>query len=323
VEALRLPAETTLKLRRLGLKTVASLKDIPQRSLVIRFGSEFLYRLDQVFSRRNEPLTPWRPAPEYRAVRVSGEPILTTSAVDFVLDELLKEVCMQLEKNHLGSRYAMLECYRLDGSVDRCEIRTSKPSRSSAHLRRLFSDELEHLNAEFGFETFVLSVLAVEALYPSQLTLSSDDSAQDEDAFDALIDRLGMKLGFQEVNQIRIRESYLPEHAVEFCPVTVSRSESAKWPEYRVRPIRLIHPPMPIQVSILIPGALPVQILIGQHARRIVRMEGPERLHTEWWRDPGGNFHERDYYRIEDDKGCRLWIFHDSSDRWYLHGHLA
>ncbi len=56
-----------------------------------------------------------------------------------------------------------LACYRVDGSVDRCEVRTSKPNRAIPHLMRLFSGRLEKLWAEFGFETFVLSVPDVEA----------------------------------------------------------------------------------------------------------------------------------------------------------------
>ena len=45
----------------------------------------------------------------------------------------------------------------------------------------------------------------------------------DEESFDALVDRLGMKLGFQEINRICIRESFLPEHAVEFRPAAGAR----------------------------------------------------------------------------------------------------
>src|SRR6185437_7050291 len=322
VEALRLPYEIVLELRRLGLSTISAVRKIPRSSLAARFGSTLLWRLDRIFQQAEEPLTPWRPAAPYRASRILAEPISTVSAVEYVLHDLLQEICKRLERNRLGSRRMDLACYRVDGTVDRCEIRTSKPTRSIPHVIRLFGDRLGTLKSGFGFETFVLSVLDVEALHPTQLSLSQANPVKDESSFDALVDRFGMKLGFQEANRIRVRESFLPEHAVELCPTTAPMAVSAEWPAYRFRPVRLIDPPMRIAVSILIPGELPVQFFIGHRKHRIVRSEGPERLTAEWWRDYRSRWSTRDYYRIEDDQGLRFWIFRDSSEHWFLHGHF-
>lgn len=325
IEALRLPDEMVLALRRLGLSSISDVRKLPRRSLAARFGPALLWRLDQIFQQAEEPLAPWRPPPPYRASRALAQPVSTTGAVGYVLRDLLQDICERLEKNHVGSRHMDLACHRVDGTVDRCEIRTSKPSRSLPHLMRLFDGVLENLRSGFGFETFVLSVLDTEALDPKQLSLWQTNPVADESSFDALLDRLGMKLGFQQVNRIRICESLLPEHAIEFRPTTSPMAISADWPLYRVRPVQLIDPPQRIGVSILIPGESPVQFFIGQQKHRIVRSEGPERLTTEWWRD--NKFSSlrcgtRDYYRIEDSQGFRFWIFRDSSERWFLHGHL-
>jgi protein ImuB len=187
---------------------------------------------------------------------------------------------------------------------------------------RLFDGRLDTLRSGFGFETFVLSVLDTEALDPTQLSLSQTNPVEDESSFDALVDRFGMKFGFQEVNHIRVRESFWPERAVEFCPAAARAIVSAEWPAYRVRPIQLIEPPIRIEVSILIPGESPVQFFIGQRKHRIVRSEGPERLTAEWWCDKTSCWSKRDYYRIEDDRGFRFWIFRDPSEHWFLQGHL-
>jgi protein ImuB len=321
VEALRLPSEIVFELRRLGLIDIAAVRKIPRSSLTARFGSTLLWRLDQAFHKVEDPLTPWRPPAVYRASCILAEPISTTGSVEYVLRNLLREVCAKLEKDHLGSRRMDLACYRVDGTVDRCEIRTSKPNRTVSHLLRLFSGRLETLWAAFGFETFTLSVLSSEALKAEQLSLTETNPVGDEESFDALIDRLGMKLGFQEVNRVRICESLLPEHSVEFRPVSDPIAPGSKWPTYRIRPIRLIDPPMRIEVSILIPGGSPVQFLVGRRQHRIVRSEGPERLAPEWWRDHKSRWGVRDYYRIEDEQGLRFWIFHHAGD-WFLHGHL-
>lgn len=322
VEALRLPVETILELRRFGLATIASVRKIPRGSLALRFGGPFLSRLDQVLHQAEEPLTPWRPPASYRASRIAAEPISTLPAVEYVLHEMVREICARLEKNHLGSRHMELTCYRVDGTVARCEVRTSKPARSIPHLMRLYTDRLEKLWAGFGFEMFVLSVLDIEGLDPMQLSFSDTKTTPDEESFDSLVDRLGMRLGFQEVNRIQVRESLLPEHAVELHPVSAAVAASAVWPAYRVRPIRLLDPPMRIEVSVLIPGGAPVRFLIGSRQHRILRSEGPERLSAEWWRGRSSRWTDRDYYRIEDDQGFRFWIFRDPSGHWFLHGHL-
>ena len=214
-----------------------------------------------------------------------------------------------------------LACYRVDGTVDRCEVRTSKPNRTVSHLLRLFSGRLEKLWADFGFETFTLSVLRSEVLDSKQLSLTEVNPVEDEESFHALVDRLGMKLGFQEVDRIRVCESLLPEHSVEFRPAVEPAIAGAEWPSYRIRPVRMVDPPMRIEVSILIPGESPVQFFIGRRKHRIVRSEGPERLTPEWWRESNSRWGARDYYRIEDDQGLRFWIFHEAG-HWFLHGHL-
>jgi protein ImuB len=323
VEALRLPQEIVLELRRLGLSTVSAVRKIPRRSLAVRFGSVLLWRLDRIFQQAEEPLTPWRPPAPYRASRILAEPISTTAAVECVLRDLLQEICERLEKNRLGLRHIDLGCCRVDGTVDRCELRTSKPTRSTSHLMRLFGDRLGALRSGFGFEAFVLSVLDTEALHPTQLSLLQTNSIADESSFDALVDRFGVRFGFREVNRIRVCESLLPEYAVEFCSAAAPAGISAKWPDYRVRPVRLVDPPMRIEVSILIPGGSPVQFFIGARRHRIVRSEGPERLAAEWWRETTLPWSTRDYYRIEDEQGFRFWVFRDPSEHWFLHGYFA
>ncbi|HWF48061.1 MAG TPA: hypothetical protein VG168_13720 [Bryobacteraceae bacterium] len=298
------------------------MRKISRRSLAARFGSILLWRLDQIFHQAEEPLVPWRPPAPHRASRILAEPISTTGAVEYVLLNLLQEICERLEKSHLGSRHMDLACYRMDGTMDRCEIRTSKPTRSIPHLMRLFDEPLGTLSSGFGFETFVLSVLDMEALHPMQLSLLQTNPVKDESSFDALVDRFGMRLGFQEVSRVRVCESFFPEHAMELRPAIAPIAVSAEWPAYRVRPIQLIDPPVRIKVSTLIPGESPVQFFIGHRKHRIVRSEGPERLTAEWWRDKISCWSSRDYYRIEDDQGFRFWIFRDPSEHWFLHGHL-
>ena len=56
---------------------------------------------------------------------------------------------------------------------------------------------------------------------------------------------------------------------------------------------------------------------------RLVRAEGPERIAAEWWVGASrpGPQDVRDYWRVEDDLGRRLWVFRQD-DAWFVHGVL-
>jgi protein ImuB len=324
VEALRLPDEISAELRRVGLTTIDLVRMLPRQSLATRYGPGILLRLDQAFSHAEEPIAPFRPPAPYRAGRTLAEPIATVSAVEYILLELLKEICARLEKEHTGARRLDLDCYRVDGTVARCSVITSRPVRSITHLMRLFAEKLDTVDAGFGIETLMLSVPGIDKSDPEQLSLPQFDQLEEDAALDELIDRFGMRLGFQHVCRFRVCESLLPEHAVEFRPVTAPAIPHAPWPEHRVRPVWLVDPPMRIEVFTAPPDELPVQFRIGQQVHRIARAEGPERLTPEWWRDESPAWKFRDYYWIEDDRGARFWIYQEMklAPSWFLFGQL-
>ena len=64
--------------------------------------------------------------------------------------------------------------------------------------------------------------------------------------------------------------------------------------------------------------------------REVVRVEGPERIAPEWWRERSGT-RLRDYYRIEDAAGRRYWIYRQGIvgdgrggvPDWFLQGLFA
>ena len=70
--------------------------------------------------------------------------------------------------------------------------------------------------------------------------------------------------------------------------------------------------------------ALSPPLTLKRHGtRRTVRFaDGPERITPEWReRDADWPSH-RDYWRVEDEAGERLWLYRQD-DRWFLHGFFA
>lgn len=101
-------------------------------------------------------------------------------------------------------------------------------------------------------------------------------------------------------------------------------------PPLSPRPIRLFDPPEEIRVLYAVPDGPPAQFVWRRQTLRAARFAGPERIAPEWWRDrPGVRL--RDYFRIEDEHGRRLWIFREGmpgdgrggAPRWFLHGVFA
>ena len=91
-------ATITRLLKRLGLKRIGQLYDLPRAALERRFHSReaaeaVLRRLDQALGRREEPRNPLLPAPDYAARLPFPEPLITHDGVVAGLDHLAGKLC--------------------------------------------------------------------------------------------------------------------------------------------------------------------------------------------------------------------------------------
>jgi protein ImuB len=109
------------------------------------------------------------------------------------------------------------------------------------------------------------------------------------------------------------------------------RWESPQSGEPPLRPIHLFDPPQSIEVLAEVPDGPPRLFRWRRNQHEVARFEGPERIAPEWWKlPPDRQGVTRDYYRVEDVRGRRFWIFrHGLYGRerehpdWYLHGLFA
>ena len=93
------------------------------------------------------------------------------------------------------------------------------------------------------------------------------------------------------------------------------------------RPHHLLDHPEAIAVIYATPEGLPRRFVWRRAVHDIARVEGPERIAPEWWRERS-TARLRDYYRVEDGQGRRYWIFREGvigdgrggAPEWYLHG---
>ena len=326
VTGLRLDADTVLLLRRLGLKTIGAVMDVPRLSLTRRFvkaklAANPLMRLDQALGKLAEPVSSVDAAPRFRAQSRLAEPIFDPAPF---LPELCEDLCARLKAAGMGCRGLFLTVYRTDGDVSHIEVRTSATTRDPAHLHSLFRDKLARINPGFGFDLITLDAGHVEALQERQCRL--EGRADDDLQFTRLVDRLSAKFGPRAVTRPILRESHLPERAegqVAALAGAVQQGATA----LQERPVQLFDQPEEVRVLYAVPEGPPAQFLWRRQTHRVVRYTGPERIAPEWWHDrPGTRL--RDYFKVEDQSGRRIWLYREGlhedgrggDPRWFVHG---
>ena len=168
-----------------------------------------------------------------------------------------------------------------------------------------------------------LTALRLAPLTPRQI--DTDGTVVSESDLGALVDRLSSRVGARNVFRIKGIASDLPERAA--VPASPMRTSQNQWPAQWPRPVRLLSPPEPVQVIALLPDYPPATFRWRDRSHSVRIADGPERMFGEWWQDPREVGEQRDYFRVETDKGERYWLFRTSrpgaNALWFMHGVFA
>lgn len=336
VAALEQGVETQTALIRAGLRTLGDLADRPAHLLAARFGQSLVTALRRILGQEDRRLTPLRALPPCQAMRVCAEPMLEMPAVEAVLADLAQEICRILAGRGEGGRRFEAAFFRSDGAVRRIAIDTAAPSRAVPVILRLMRLKLDTLadplDPGFGFDAFRLAALTVEPLAAEQIAL--DGSAEQAADVVALVDRLVTRFGREQVQRFVARDSHDPQFSAVRVPFA-SGVVSPPWPDAEsgnppARPLTIFTPPQLIEAVAEVPDGPPLRFRWRRVVHQVARAEGPERIAPEWWLEGVEAPATRDYYRIEDAKGHRFWIFREglfedtnARPRWFLHGLFA
>jgi len=318
VAALRLEADTVIALQRLGLRHIADLRMAARAPLARRFGPDLLMRLDQALGHMPEPVTP-EPDPPHYAMRMTlPEPIGLVADVMAVTARLLDPLCARLAERQTGARRLCLTLRRVDQASQQVELRLAAPMRNAARILPLFERGVAEVDAGFGIDQIRLEATQVEALPIRQIGPATDQTSPDRLA--DLITRIGTRIGLENIQRFLPADSHIPERSFTIAPAAFCPPDR-NWFSLRPRPIRLFPPE-----SIAATGPRPPrQFRWRRQMLRTVRATGPERIAPEWWL-PDDTWHSgmRDYWKIDTDKGRRLWLFYTPQDPgWFVQGEFA
>lgn len=313
VAALRLDRDVITVLRRLGLKRLEDLHGVGRDALQRRFrnrkspAANPLLRLDQILGRLPEPLLPVVPQQVPLVQRRLMEPIRHRELLDQVLHDLAFDMARELEGQGKGARRLELGLWRVDGEVVVRVLELSAATRDAAHITRLFATKLDDIDAGFGIEIVRLRASWAEALALEQ----GDIEAAAEDhgtSLGAFIDRLVVRLGRNAVRRPVPRASHIPERAQGWQAPLDPEASSQGTLAFNTRPLKLLDRPEAISVLYATPDGHPRSFRWRGQVHEVVRVEGPERIAPEWWRERS-SVRLRDYYRVEDRDGRRYWLF--------------
>ncbi len=319
-EALRIDHTIIEKLNKLGLKTISSFIKMPNSALRRRFGQILLQRIGQALGSEMELIEPIIPIAPYQERLPSLEPIRTAEGIEVAIRTLLEMLCTRLQNEMKGLRKCELKCYRLDGLVERIEIGTSKPSRNTLHLFKLFENKIATIEPDLGIELFVMEASVVEELQSTQDALWAV-SGKSEAAIAELLDRLSGKTGTNTIHRFLPAEHYWPERSYKEA-ASLTEKPTTNWRTDLPRPLHILPVPELIDVSVPIPDYPPLLFKYKGQIHNVKKADGPERIEQEWWIEQGLY---RDYYCVEDELGQRYWLFRSGeyekdNVKWFMHG---
>jgi protein ImuB len=336
----------TSGLRRAGLKTIGDVASRARHEISARFGARFTALLQQALGEGDAPISPRKPPPDYIVEKRFAEPIATESVISMTLSHLAEMLVKTMDRQGKGARRLEASFFRTDGAVRTIAVDTGRPVTRSDMIDRLFRERLDALSDPldpgFGFDLVRLSASRTEIVVQQQCDL--DTTVHDNDELSALIDRIAARIGGRRVVVHLPQDTHIPERAALAVPAqhSLAAATQAAWPartesEPPLRPLRLFEKPEPIKVPFaMVPDGPPHHFTWRRATHVVARVEGPERIAMEWWKQDGKAL-TRDYFRIEDEEGRRFWIFRDGlygreladekgeplPANWYVHGLFA
>lgn len=321
--ALRLPADITDRLYRLGLREIGNFISMPRSALRRRFGDLFIQRLQQALGEEEEITQPVCLPEAWQERLPCIDPVTTRTGIEMALQTGLQNLCTRLQHEQKGIRIACLTCYRVDGKTQQISIGTNRASANVRHLFKLFELKLETIDPGLGIELFIVEAKKAEDVPSLQENLWDDQCTIDHPKFGELMDRINGKIGFGHIHRYLPNEHYWPERSIkESTPFY--EQPTTEWKIDRPRPIQLLSTPEPIQVTAPIPDYPPMLFRYKGKLHIIKKADGPERIEQEWWLQEGPH---RDYYAVEDAEGQRYWLYrsghYGENQQWYLHGFFA
>jgi protein ImuB len=272
------------------------------------------------------------PEPVYAARLEFIDPLTALEGLEQTARILIDSVAEKLKADGKGARHFSLVLFDTQNGRTEMSVRMARPSAEPSHVGRVFKEKLAALQGRFdptlGFDAVALYAMRAQALQSRQTDLleSVSDAGDGGERVAQFLDRVTARLGEKAATRFAFEASHWPERAASHISAS-SPARAFPVPALSVpRPLMLLPRPEPIAVIAVVPDYPPSKFVWRRCHHRIAKAEGPERISPEWWSGEEKIPSARDYYRVEDEKGQRFWLYRErvsgraDEQRWFMHG---
>ncbi|MGC4088703.1 MAG: DNA polymerase Y family protein [Polyangiaceae bacterium] len=319
VRALGLSSALEGWLVRLGVLTVAALRELPSAALSARLDAEAPRVLDLIAGRDDSPLVPYVPARTLSEESSWDEGVDGSIPLLFVLRGLSTRLGARLAGRGEAARSLVLEIaaersvarFRGVSASTRIEFTLPKPLWKSSEIYRIVASKLERLQLGAPSLGLRLEVPELAEAMPRQLELGfwGSGASQALDELPIVLAELAADIGEKRIGVLKVVDSHRPELASTLVPALPNVGPKARSKKPRkAEPLRVTAPegagqlvhrltrlllePVPFEAPLRV-GAT---VVLERRLYTIESLRFEQRLEAvEWWL----NAVNRDYVRVE------------------------
>jgi protein ImuB len=339
-------------LSRLGVSTWGQLRALPRGGLVRRFGAELVDALDRAYGQRPE-VYPWLTLPEvFNAPLELSASVDTAPALLFGARRLLAQLLVWLRARQRGvlelelvwdldarrSNALHVDAHHTGAQQGRLLLRTAQATQDMAHLQRLLGEQLARVTLPAPVLYLRMRSLQTQAMAGESWSLLPQEQ-RPGDSWHHMLERLGARLGADQVLCASLQADQVPEHMQRWQPWSAVKGssvaiksgaacaistgarglndaenwgESARWPTWLLAsPLKLV-----------------VRHGEPQYAGPLTVLAGPQRIESGWLAG-AQDCALRDYFVARSAQAGLVWIYRERlsgaghAADWYLHGLYA
>ena len=322
-----------LKTKKMGIKQIGELMDLPDSALGRRFGKNFLTYLYRLQGKLNDPLKLYSIAEEFCVQRCFLSGLDSVEQILFPARPMLESLISFLNlRRKMASKITWrFVCFNRDKIS--ISLLLSSQVQTTHQLMNLTHLKLQHIEIKEKIEMIYLEVNHFLSKDEQQKSFTLSDpsnkqsSIQTKESLDALQDKLHARLGQGSYLRLTINNEHLPEKrsSLYFVQEQSVKPNSINMPiENSPHPLWLMDTPVKINTYL-------------NHSHLQLNYKGEldicsktNKFETFWWsenkettqKEPFNNISKRDYFIAKTNKNTVLyWIFHDQKlDEWFVHG---
>ena len=323
-------------LARLGLRNWGQLRALPRGGLARRFGAGLVDALDRAYGQAPE-VYPWLTVPEvFDAPLELLASVESAPALLFGARRLLAQLQLWLRARQQGVLALELrwelDARRSGGTHGHLVLRTAQPTQDMQHLGRLLGEQLAQVTLPAPVLHLRLRSLQTQALAGESTSLLPDD-VRHGDSLHQLLERLGARLGPQQVLQLAPQADHRPERMQNWHAIAIKKEAACAMNTRARGQNHLKNSDMNAQYPTwLLPTPQRLAVHHGQphYQGALTLLAGPQRIEAGWL-EGGSHCALRDYFVARSVAAGLVWVYRErlggqgaeALAAWYLHGLFA